>query len=138
MRIQLGLGTLISLGVGAGLTLHFLAGPPGPSEDPGDLCPANAVCASEPAPKNAPSGTRPIDRWGVQDIKDGIGARPRDWVGVSPAGDVYVKGPNDKAVNAGHIDNYTNRFFGAVSTPFLRRRRMQRLQIKLSLSLVHS
>jgi hypothetical protein len=96
MRIQLGLGTLIGLGVGAGLTLHFLAGPPSPSEDSGDPCPAHAVCASEPGPKNAPSGTRPIDRWGiskddVQDIREGIGAGPRDWVGVSSEGNVYER-----------------------------------------------
>jgi hypothetical protein len=123
MRIQLGLGTLTGLGIGAGLTLCFLAWPPSPSGDPGDPCPANAVCASDPGPRNVPRGTRPIDRWAIpkddlQDIKDGTGAGPRDWVGVSPEGEVYVKGPNGKAVYAGHVDNFTKRFLEQFPRPF--------------------
>jgi hypothetical protein len=123
MRIQLGLGTLIGLGAGVGLTLCFLAGPPSASGDPGDPCPANAVCASDPGPKNVPRGTRPIDRWvspkdDIQDIKDGVGAGPRDWVGVSPEGDVYLKDPNGKSVYAGHVDNFTNRFLEQFPRPF--------------------
>jgi hypothetical protein len=41
-----------------------------------------------------------------------------DWVGVSPGGDVYVKGPNGKTVYAGHVDNYTNRFLEQFPRPF--------------------
>ena len=121
MRIQLGLAILIGLGVGAGLTL--LAGPASLSGDSGDLCPANTACASEPGSNNVPRGTRSIDNWGIpkddiQDIKGGIGAGPRDWVGVSPEGDVYLKGPNGKTVYAGHVDNFTNRFLEQFPRPF--------------------
>lgn len=63
-------------------------------------------------PTDAPRGTRPIDqsgidRGGIHDIKDGIGARPDDWVGVTPDGDVVTTDPETgEAVDQGNISDY--------------------------------
>jgi hypothetical protein len=71
------------------------------------------------APTNAPHGTRPIDkarpggrgipRGDIHDVKDGIGAAPDDWVGVTPGGDVITTDPETGAAeNHGPIRDYTN------------------------------
>ena len=63
-------------------------------------------------PKNAPSGTKPIDKLGlsrpdIHDIKDGIGAAPNDWTGITPDGDVITSNPDGSAENHGPADDYT-------------------------------
>ena len=58
-------------------------------------------------PKNCPAGTKPIDqdprlKKGEPDrIKDGVGARSRDWTGIAPNGDVITGDSNGDAVNHG-------------------------------------
>jgi len=69
---------------------------------------------NESRPSNAPTGTKPIDESGVgrgdlHDIKDGIGAGPRDWVGITPEGEVITSTPDGEAVNHGPADDYTNK-----------------------------
>jgi uncharacterized protein RhaS with RHS repeats len=64
------------------------------------------------APTDAPRGTRPIDKAGigreeVHDVKDGIGARPDDWVGVDPNGDIVTTDPQTgKAVSQGNLSDH--------------------------------
>jgi hypothetical protein len=62
-------------------------------------------------PRNAPPGTRPIDQSGldredIHKIKDGIGAGPRDWVGVTPDGDVITTDKDGNAENHGPVSDY--------------------------------
>ena len=62
-------------------------------------------------PKDAPTGTVPIDqsdldRETIHKIKDGIGAGPKDWVGVTPEGNVITTGPGGSAVDNGHVTDY--------------------------------
>ncbi|MBE1525993.1 RHS repeat-associated protein [Sphingopyxis sp. OAS728] len=63
-------------------------------------------------PTDAPRGTRPvdsvgIDKDGVHEIKDGIGAKPNDWVGIAPNGDIYTTDPlTGEAINDGNIGDY--------------------------------
>jgi hypothetical protein len=73
--------------------------------------------ASENAPTDKPTGTRPIDKWGIgkdpiHEIKNpsqGIGAGPKDWVGITPDGYVITTGQDGRAVNNGHVDDFTRR-----------------------------
>jgi hypothetical protein len=60
-------------------------------------------------PVDAPSGTKPIDQVGlprdlIHEIKGDIGARPNDWTGVTPDGDVITAGPDGKTVNHGPVE----------------------------------
>jgi hypothetical protein len=72
----------------------------------------SAAGQGTPKPIDAPSGTKPIDKVGlprdvIHKIKDpntGIGARPNDWVGVTPDGDVVTAGPDGKTINHGPAD----------------------------------
>jgi len=63
-------------------------------------------------PTDAPRGTRPIDqsgidRGGVHGVKDGIGARPDDWVGVTPDGGIVTTDPQTgRAVDQGNISDH--------------------------------
>ncbi|MBX3476299.1 MAG: RHS repeat-associated core domain-containing protein [Brevundimonas sp.] len=63
-------------------------------------------------PTNAPRGTRPIDqsdidRGGIHDIKDGIGAQPDDWVGVTPDGGIVTTDPKTGlSVDQGNISDH--------------------------------
>jgi RHS repeat-associated protein len=64
------------------------------------------------APSNAPRGTRPIDksgidRGGIHDIKDGIGAKPDDYVGITPQGNIVTTdAKTGKALDQGHISDH--------------------------------
>jgi RHS repeat-associated protein len=69
---------------------------------------------SEVAPTDRPTGTRTIDKWGlgrqdIHDIKAGIEAGAKDWVGITPGGEVITTGQDGRAVNNGHVDDYTSR-----------------------------
>jgi hypothetical protein len=64
-------------------------------------------------PKGAPRGTKPIDQTGldhvqIHDIKDGVGAGPADWVGISPDGHVITNDENGNAEDHGPWKDYTN------------------------------
>ncbi len=68
--------------------------------------------SAESKPKDAPRGTKPIDQTGlshdqIHDIKRGVGARPQDWVGISPEGEVITSDEEGKAVNNGEWETYT-------------------------------
>ena len=65
----------------------------------------------ESKPRNAPRGTRPIDEHGldkedVHKIKDGVGAGPRDWVGITPEGEVITTDGEGNAENHGPASDY--------------------------------
>jgi|CXWL01.1.fsa_nt_gi RHS repeat-associated protein len=63
-------------------------------------------------PKNCPSGTKPIDQFpdldrdDIHKIKKGLGARPDDWVGITPDGNVITGGSGGQAVNQGPYKDY--------------------------------
>jgi RHS repeat-associated protein len=62
-------------------------------------------------PRNVPSGTKPIDEMGwssgrIHGIKNGLGAGPRDWVGIAPNGDVITGDAAGNAVNDGPWTSY--------------------------------
>jgi hypothetical protein len=62
-------------------------------------------------PIDAPSGTKPIDKVGlprdvIHEIKNDIGARPNDWTGVTPNGDVVTAGPDGKTINHGPVESW--------------------------------
>lgn len=63
-------------------------------------------------PKGCPAGTKPIDQIpgldkdDVHGIKDGVGAGPRDWTGITPNGDVITGDSNGDAVNHGPYNDY--------------------------------
>jgi hypothetical protein len=64
-----------------------------------------------PKPIDAPSGTKPIDQVGlprdvIHEIKNDIGARPNDWTGVTPEGEVVTAGPDGKTINHGPVDSW--------------------------------
>jgi hypothetical protein len=64
-----------------------------------------------PKPKDAPSGTKPIDSVGLPRgtadiIKEIIGARPNDWVGKAPNGDIITGTPKGEVINHGPIPTY--------------------------------
>ncbi|UVT15741.1 MAG: RHS repeat protein [Nitrospira sp.] len=58
-------------------------------------------------PRNCPTGTKPIDQFpdldtdDIHAIKKGLGAKPKDWVGITPDGDVIVGGDEGQATNQG-------------------------------------
>ncbi|MFK2900312.1 hypothetical protein ISP15_08195 [Dyella jejuensis] len=71
--------------------------------------------STESKPKGVPPGTIPIDdakgRYGwdkddVHNIKDGIGAGPKDWTGVSPDGRIWGGDSNGDAVDHGNWEDY--------------------------------
>jgi hypothetical protein len=108
---------------------------------------ANVYNNSESAPTDSPRGTRPIDKWGIgrediHDIKEGIGGlRGDDWVGVAPDGTVIVTGPGGRAVDVGHVDDYTKRPLRQFPRPWLghvvERAQVKRQNTKLSLHIKH-
>ena len=63
-------------------------------------------------PKSCPSGTKPIDQFpdldrdDIHKIKKGLGARPDDWVGITPDGNVITGGSGGQAVNQGPYKDY--------------------------------
>jgi RHS repeat-associated protein len=64
-----------------------------------------------PRPVDAPSGTKPINKGGlptdlIHKIKNDIGAKPNDWTGITPDGDVVTAGPDGKTINHGPVDSW--------------------------------
>jgi len=62
-------------------------------------------------PRDAPQGTRPIDetdmgREDIHKIKDGIPAGPKDWVGITPEGEVITTDEEGNAENHGPASNF--------------------------------
>lgn len=65
-------------------------------------------------PKDAPPGTVPIDQSGksrdeIHGIKDGIGAGPKDWVGITPDGHVITSDADGNSEDHGSADDYAHR-----------------------------
>ena len=65
----------------------------------------------ESKPTDAPRGTKPIDQMGldkdkVHGIKDGVGAGPKDWVGISPEGHVITSDGDGHSVDHGPAEDY--------------------------------
>ncbi|GAB6044372.1 hypothetical protein JCM17961_50620 [Endothiovibrio diazotrophicus] len=65
----------------------------------------------ESKPKNCPNGTKPIDKSGlskddIHKIKEGVGAGPRDWTGITPSGDVITSDWDGNAENNGPLSDY--------------------------------
>lgn len=65
----------------------------------------------ESKPTDAPRGTKPIDEMGldkdkVHGIKDGVGAGPKDWVGISPEGHVITSDGDGHSVDHGPAEDY--------------------------------
>ena len=61
-------------------------------------------------PRNAPTGTRPIDESGlsredIHKIKQRIGAGAADWVGITPDGHVVTTDENGNTVDHGSVDS---------------------------------
>jgi hypothetical protein len=64
-------------------------------------------------PDDAPTGTKPIDKSGLDretthDIKDNAGIGANHWTGISPDGDVIVNDGTGHAENLGHWQTWTN------------------------------
>ena len=63
-------------------------------------------------PKNCPPGTKPIDKHPglgkdeIHKIKDGVGAGPKDWTGITPDGDVITGNHEGDAENHGPFEDY--------------------------------
>ncbi len=98
------------LAIYMGLQVAVGAGPVYQSEGSGDT----EKNPKESAPSDRPSGTRPIDKWGipkddVHDIKEGIDAGPTSWVGIKPDGTVGTTGQDGKWQERGHVDDFTNK-----------------------------
>ena len=76
----------------------------------------NTCMASTPKegskPKNCPPGTKPIDKYpgldkdDIHKIKDGVGAGPKDWTGITPDGDVITGDHEGDAENHGPFEDY--------------------------------
>ena len=43
----------------------------------------------------------------IHDVKDGIGAKPNDWVGLDPDGNVWTGSGSGEAINYGPWWDYT-------------------------------
>jgi len=66
---------------------------------------------TESKPKDCPPGTKPINKTGVSKaavhgIKEGVQAKPEDWTGITPDGDVITTNPDGSAENHGPYKNY--------------------------------
>ncbi len=69
-----------------------------------------------PRPKNAPTGTVPIDQYNnprlttdqIHGIKDNLGLQPADWVGIAPNGDVITGDMNGNAEDNGPWQTLVN------------------------------
>jgi RHS repeat-associated protein len=71
--------------------------------------------STESAPTDKPSGTIPIDKSKgklglnkdeVHQVKAGVGAGSRDWVGIAPNGDVITTGADGNSINNGPFADY--------------------------------
>ena len=122
LAIPLALGAkeaFVAIAVGATVFLNSPAGVEfrneiGRSlESLGDALSTDTYFKSKPGskPKDVPTGTKPIDQQGlskddIHKIKEGVGARPRDWVGITPDGDVITGNEHGKAENHGLYKDY--------------------------------
>jgi RHS repeat-associated protein len=95
------------IGAGFGLLGGYLA-----TNNLGNL--TFATPGNQSRPSDAPNGTLPITgvglgRGDIHDIKRGVGARPNDWTGITPDGDVITSDPSGRAANHGPADQFTRR-----------------------------
>jgi RHS repeat-associated protein len=66
---------------------------------------------TEVAPKDCPSGTRPINkdpriRRNHQAIKRGVGNGPKDWTGITPGGHIIITNPDGTAEDLGPYETF--------------------------------
>jgi RHS repeat-associated protein len=67
----------------------------------------------EQRPNDVPTGTKPVDqdrrldRQKIHDIKDQLGAGPKDWVGIDPSGNIWTS-EGGKGANQGPYSDYIN------------------------------
>jgi hypothetical protein len=66
----------------------------------------NAEGGGKARPNDAPTGTIPINQGGyttdeVHGVKKQVGAKPSDWVGVAPSGEIITSTPGGKAIQTG-------------------------------------
>jgi len=68
--------------------------------------------STESKPTDCPPGTVPIDQYpgldkdDIHTIKDGVDARPKDWTGIDPDGNVITTDNDGKHINNGPFDIY--------------------------------
>jgi hypothetical protein len=108
------IGGAIGYGIGAALD-RATGSSPVVSPNPATVVPAqDEPKGPEAKPKGCPPRTKPIDSSGltrddIHIIKDGLDAKPPDWVGIAPNSDVITGDGDGNAVNNECYEVFLNR-----------------------------